>query len=188
MNSIFYFDTRPKFQDVLNSLRDTFSEIVASDKDSFRDVDVTNTRIVAAALQVAYSSSPNDLSHYAQNMDMPYRAYKDKEADSSAVHKTVHLSPLMVDYLKGGASKLNIEVLGPAEDLLHPGKKPEKRIRLGERQYLHVAIYHLHSLSDANISNAIKASYNIHPFKKVGKKISLRYEDSSPPQKKTNHS
>jgi len=88
----------------------------------------------------------------------------------SFLGRFVAVRPSMGDYLKAGASKLNIEYFGPKEDRALEKDQKAERLRITERQYIHLAIIYLAQMTERNIKAAFLGSQDIYPFKPAGRK------------------
>jgi len=168
MKSIYYFHTNEGFQTTLTDLRNRFDVIKSSHPNVLKLVDITNTRIAATALYIAHTSNPMVLANIIKSNPLPGRKFRDEIEHKNVYSKTLHVTPLINDYIKRGSSNMNIEILGELEDALLKEDPKAERIRITDRQYLHLAIYHLSSLSNRNLLSAISASSQLHPFLKIG--------------------
>lgn len=170
MNTIYYFSTEPEFQAKMESVFDIYRSLQANHPDALSEINLNKNRVVAAAIFAASNAKATRLVQLAKPKNLPSRTYRDEKGPTIALHKTVHLTPSMGDYLKAGASKLNIEYFGPKEDRALEKDPKAERLRITERQYMHLAIIYLAQMTERNIKAAFLGSQDIYPFKPAGRK------------------
>jgi len=171
MKSIYFFDQRPGFQAVMSELKTLFLGVCEANPDATKDISINTGRIIAAALQAAQDADLRVLADLIAYDKIPGRSFKDKIKTDGAKFKTVHLPLMMTDYLKAGAATMNIHVLGPLEDRARANSSTnDVEFRITPRQYLHLAVLHLATLSEDHQLISLVSSNILYPFVIMGPK------------------
>lgn len=164
-----YLDSRPEFQSVVDGILERIQSIRTADKDTFLYMRANKTRIAAAALALANQTPALKLYELMKTVDLPTTRINDDR--SKTIRNTcIHITPVLLDHVKAGMARMNIEILGELEDNADPGEGQEvaqHMRRINERQYMHLVIYYLHGTSDDTLTLILSGSAGLHPMRDV---------------------
>lgn len=166
MAKIIRLSADPAFQEVYQGLLEQYKNKRASKPSMFGDMRISGRRIVAAAIMASDEVAPSDLlKTYKQGLMPSHRFKEDEVAGRGTV---LHVPLLMLDHIKMGTARMNIAHFGPLEDKTREAGDRKARIRLTERQYLHLIICYLKKQNWNTKLLAIRASEEIYPIKWSG--------------------
>lgn len=164
-----YLDSRPEFQSVVDTIIDRIKAARADDKETFFHMRATKARLAAAAIALANQTPTRKLYELMSTVDLQINRIDD-DRYKTINNTCVHLTPVMLDHVKAGMARMNIDILGELEDSFVPedGEDiPQTMQRINERQYIHLIIYYLHQTSDETFILMLSGSSVLHPTREA---------------------
>lgn len=165
-----YLDTRDAFQEVMAQQLERLHRLEQAKKDENANrieaageerspellpvYIVTKARLVSAAIYAGATTDLDTFADFAQkdlaaNPDLPSVA-KERALNREVDHKLIFILPEQVDYILLRRGELGVY----------------HAIRIGDREFMHMAVRFFATLSDANATRYLALSERIHPRSK----------------------